>query len=200
MNDVSRPSPNAGCWTLLAIAGAVMAVLVGVALNGGDLLGVALGTSSAPSPAPAQSFAVGALPTVGPESSGTTATTAAPETVPPTAAPAVTQAPQQPAQTNPPQTQPPLQCGLPGSITVFGGDTGSLGGSGGTFKVTSAPATLQTAGLVNCGQHYRLAWSGSGSGTSSGQDCQLGGFNTQINSAVGQTVTVTLQLPPNSCG
>jgi hypothetical protein len=160
-------------------------------------------------------FAVGALPTVGPEGSGPSATTAPPATAAPTAtvaptvaptqAPVATQAPQQqqqqPAPTNPPP--PPAQCGYPGSIGVTGGQ-GNLGGSGGSFTVTSTPVTLSVGGLVNCGQHYRLAYSASGPGgaSASGSDCKNDGFSLGLHPsvAVGWTVNVTLQLPPNACG
>jgi hypothetical protein len=102
-----------------------------------------------------------------------------------------------------PPPPPPATCALPGSITVQGGNPGSVGGSGGTVTVASTPFALITPTLVNCGQHYELLFSASGNGgTASGHDCKMEGFDYDISAyvQVGQTVTIQLLLPPNECG
>jgi len=139
----------------------------------------------------------------------TTTTTVAPTTTteapaPSTTAPAVvTTVHQQPPPTTAPPPPPPPACSLPSSIGVSGGSVTSLPGSGGSFTVQSIPVTL-TATMPHCAQHYRLEYSGSGtSGTYSGSDCKMDAFNVSISNgsmAVGDTINVTLQLPPNACG
>jgi hypothetical protein len=139
----------------------------------------------------------------------TTTTTVAPTTTteaaaPSTTAPAVvTTVHQQPPPTTAPPPPPPPACSLPASIGVSGGSVTSLPGSGGSFTVQSIPVTL-TATMPHCAQHYRLEYSGSGtSGTYSGSDCKMDAFNVSISNgsmAVGDTINVTLQLPPNACG
>ena len=154
---------------------------------------------------------VGPLPDVGVSGPATPppaqAPVAAPAANPPSDASSSGQtdtgASQQPAQSQAPTPAPASQCALPGSIGVLGGNPSSLGGSGGTTTVASTPFSLSTPTLVNCGAHYRLAFSASGtSGTSSGNDCKTEGFDYDISAYVhvGDTVTVTLQLPPNDCG
>jgi hypothetical protein len=109
-----------------------------------------------------------------------------PETPPPAPSP-------QPA---PPPPTP--QCQYPGSIGVSGGDVSSLGPQGGSFTATG-PVTLSTGGLVNCGQHYKLAFT-TGNGAS-GHDCKTSGFNFSPGVIqAGDSVSVNFNLPPNSCG
>jgi hypothetical protein len=107
-------------------------------------------------------------------------------------------APAPPPAPAPAPTPPPApQCQYPGSIGVSGGDVSSLGPQGGSFTATG-PVTLSTGGLVNCGQHYQLAYS-TGNG-SSGYDCKTSGFNfSPGNIQSGDSVSVNFNLPPNSC-
>jgi hypothetical protein len=110
------------------------------------------------------------------------------------------------SQTPPPPPQqapaPTPQCAYPDSIQVSGGSASSLGPQGGSFTVTSPNVVLSTGGLVNCGKHYQLGFSAAGSaGTASGYDCKKSGFNYNISNSVkpGDSVSVNLQLPPNTC-
>jgi hypothetical protein len=106
--------------------------------------------------------------------------------------------PPPPAPTPTPNPAPTPQCQYPGSIGVSGGSVSSLGPQGGSFTATG-PVTLSTGGLVNCGQHYQLAYSTGGG--SSGYDCKTSGFNySPSNIQVGDSVSVNFNLPPNSCG
>jgi hypothetical protein len=75
-----------------------------------------------------------------------------------------------------------------------------LGPQGGSFTATG-PVTLSTGSLVNCGKHYQLGYSASGSsGTASGYDCKTSGFNYNLgNVKPGDSVSVNFRLPPNSC-
>jgi hypothetical protein len=134
-----------------------------------------------------------------------TATTEAPvaATTPPQQTPA--QAPQQQAPA-PPPTAPPLpSCGFGNGISVSGGNPGTLGAGGGSFTVASIPVTISVSGVPPCGKHYRLEYSGGGAkGSYNGLSaCTFDGPSVTINSqfmSVGDTVSVTLQIPPNSCG
>ena len=80
------------------------------------------------------------------------------------------------------------------------GGTGSLNSSGGSVTVGAGSSiTLIVGGLVNCGQHYELSFSGP---HGNGSDCEVTGFNYTISSPYVQpndVVTVSLILPPNSC-
>lgn len=130
----------------------------------------------------------------------TTTTTTAPP-VPATAAPPL--APQQPVpqqQAAPPPPQAP-SCGYAGSISVSGGNVGSLPPSDGNSTATG-PSSISISGLPVCGQHYRLEWRADhpGGGFHRGSDCKLDGFSTQIPSQSGSAVSVQILLPPNACG
>jgi hypothetical protein len=102
----------------------------------------------------------------------------------------------------------PPGCSPPDSISVQGGDTGTLPGRGGTFTVTGSSVVLSTPALTDCGQHYRLAFVSNGSSaggathSSNGHDCERTGFTYDISGyvQVGDTVSVRLDLPPNDCG
>ncbi|MHB8680981.1 MAG: hypothetical protein ACYDA2_02660 [Acidimicrobiales bacterium] len=70
--------------------------------------------------------------------------------------------------------------------------------------MTSTPVVLSTPTLRDCGQHYRLAYTSTTNGQphGQGQDCERTGFSDDISNhvSVGDSVNVTFQLPPNSCG
>jgi hypothetical protein len=109
-----------------------------------------------------------------------------------------------PAPTPTPTSQAP--CALPNSIGVTGGDHSSLGPSGGSFTVTSTPVVL-SADAADCGDPYRLSFGASrpSGGTVSGASCHPhGDISYNISSGpnpvqVGDSVTVNLEAPPNSC-
>jgi hypothetical protein len=114
-----------------------------------------------------------------------------------------------PAQAPPPSPSPtptPTPCALPNSIGVTGGDHSSLGPSGGSFTVTSTPVVL-SASAVDCGDPYKMSFGASrpGGGTVSGASCSPhGDISYNISSGpnpvqVGDSVSVTLEAPPNSC-
>ena len=122
---------------------------------------------------------------------------------PPVAQPEPVPAPAQaPAQVAP----TPTPSALPNSIGVTGGDHSSLGPSGGSFTVTSTPVVL-SANAVDCGDPYRLSFGASrpSGGTVSGASCHPhGDISYNISSGpnpvqVGDSVTVNLEAPPNSC-
>lgn len=106
----------------------------------------------------------------------------------------------------PTPTPTPTPCALPNSIGVTGGDHSSLGPSGGSFTVTSTPVVL-SANAVDCGDPYRLSFGASrpSGGTVSGASCHPhGDISYNISSGpnpvqVGDSVTVNLEAPPNSC-
>jgi hypothetical protein len=120
---------------------------------------------------------------------------------PPTPNPAQT-----PTPTPTPTAAPPAECALPGAIGVTGGDHSSLGPSGGSFTVTSTPVVL-SADAVDCGEPYRMSFGASrpSGGTVSGASCHPhGDISYNISSGpnpvqVGDSVTVNLEAPPNSC-
>jgi hypothetical protein len=130
-----------------------------------------------------------------PPSQSTSTTT--PPTTQPQPPPPTTTAPPPPPTTT-------VSCGYPSSITVSGGTNLSLPGSGGSFQVSAPPVSLSTGSLVDCGQgHYMLSWNYNNPDGSfgNGSDCQHTGFNDGVNGAeAGGSVSVTLTLPPNSCG
>jgi hypothetical protein len=141
-----------------------------------------------------------------PDPAGAVTPSQTPEPIAPAATPnpapdASPASPAPPPAPNPAPTPPPTpQCQYPGSIGVSGGDVSSLGPQGGSFTATG-PVTLSTGGLVNCGQHYQLAYS-TGDGAS-GYDCKTSGFNYGISAGQiqpGDSVSVNFNLPPNSCG
>jgi hypothetical protein len=68
-------------------------------------------------------------------------------------------------------------------------------------QILSVPGAF--ASLPVCGEHYRLQYRADhqGGGFNSGSDCKLDGFNVTIaGSQAGDTITVQVLLPPNSCG
>jgi hypothetical protein len=197
-----------GGWAGVAI-GVTVAVTIAVVIwtvsqSDDDTTSVSAGN------APAQTLEPRAVPPpvehlLGPgDPSGGVAPTPNPEPLPvpgASAPPSPTPDPEPPPPAPSPQpapTPPPApQCQYPGSIGVSGGDVSSLGPQGGSFTATG-PVTLSTPPLVNCGQHYRLGFS-TGNG-SSGHDCKTSGFNfTPGNIQAGDSVSVNLSLPPNSC-
>ncbi len=114
--------------------------------------------------------------------------------------------PRNPRRASPTPTPTPTPCALPNSIGVTGGDHSSLGPSGGSFTVTSTPVVL-SANAVDCGDPYRLSFGASrpSGGTVSGASCHPhGDISYNISSGpnpvqVGDSVTVNLEAPPNSC-
>jgi len=75
---------------------------------------------------------------------------------------------------------------------------GSLGvGSGGSFTVTGSPVVVSVSGLAPC-NHYRLAMSGPGG---SKWVCGVSGLVLDVSDRVqiGDSVSVTLEAPPNAC-
>jgi hypothetical protein len=163
--------------------------------------------------------ALGALPALSTtKTAPATVATTAPAAVAATAPPVVetsppqqqgsgpAQAPQQQAPAQPPPTSPPLpSCGFGNGISVSGGNPSTLGSGGGSFTVTAIPVTISVSGVPPCGKHYRLEYSGGGAkGSYNGLSaCTFDGPSVTINSqfmSVGDTVSVTFQIPPNSCG
>ena len=208
-SDDPSNSPMLGCMAMMILL-AIIAVALGWATVDSNGQIHDSGVNSNPL---AAAQPVGPLPdvgVVGPAKTPAPPPSAAPQVVaPPTSGSAPTeQAPVQQATPAPvPQDTaappPPAQCGLPGSIGVTGGNPSGLGGGGGSTTVASTPFVLSTPTLVNCGAHYQLSFSASGnSGTSSGHDCKMEGFDYDISAYVhvGDAVNVTLSLPPNSCG
>jgi hypothetical protein len=114
--------------------------------------------------------------------------------------------PEQQTAPTPNPTPTPTPCALPNSIGVTGGDHSSLGPSGGSFTVTSTPVVL-SADAPDCGDPYKLSFGASrpSGGTVSGSSCHPhGDISYNISSGpnpvqVGDSVTVNLEAPPNSC-
>ena len=90
--------------------------------------------------------------------------------------------------------------GFPGSLSVQGGSPSVLSGSGGTSTVVSEPVVISTGTLVACGHHYLLSMTSSGGGTYT--DCEMGAMTDDVSAEtnIGDTITISLVLPPNSCG
>jgi hypothetical protein len=124
----------------------------------------------------------------------------------PVAQPEPVPGPSPPPGPNPAPTPTPTPCALPNSIGVTGGDHSSLGPSGGSFNVTSTPVVL-SASAPDCGDPYKLSFGASqpSGGTVSGSSCHPhGNISYNISSGpnpvqVGDSVTVNLEAPPNSC-
>ena len=109
--------------------------------------------------------------------------------------------PSTPEPTTPAPAPPPAAtCALPGSISVEGGSPSVLGGSGGTTMVVSDPVVLSAGPLVDCGHHYWLAMTSSGGGNYT--DCEMQGMTDDVSAdtLVGDTISVSLEVPPNACG
>jgi hypothetical protein len=83
---------------------------------------------------------------------------------------------------------------------VEGGSPSTLSGSGGTSQVVSEPVVISTGPLTTCGHHYELSMTSSGGGSYT--DCEMGGMTDDVSAEtnVGDTMTISLVLPPNSCG
>jgi hypothetical protein len=197
-----------GGWVGVAV-GATVAVAIAVGVWAWTNSGSSDAEPVSAGDAPAQTLEPRAVPPpvenllgpgggVDPSNGVPPAPNAAPIPVP---APTPTPEPPSPSQPTPPPAPPPTpQCQYPGSIGVSGGSVSSLGPQGGSFTATG-PVTLSTGGLVNCGQHYQLAYS-TGDGAS-GYDCKTSGFNYSLGSGqvqAGDSVSVNFNLPPNSCG
>jgi hypothetical protein len=198
-----------GGWVGVAIGAAVAVTVVVViyTLTNSDDDAQPVSTGNAP----AQTLEPRAVPPpvenlLGPGTDAVDPATGIPPTPNPSPEPAPTPAPD-PGTSHEPTPPPPApaptptptpQCQYPGSIGVSGGSVSSLGPQGGSFTATG-PVTLSTGGLVNCGQHYQLAYSTGGG--SSGYDCKTSGFNfSPGNIQTGDSVSVNFNLPPNSCG